>query len=355
MRGWFTILIICLVCPLSAQTPREVNLEKLLDEIFPVQDEDFNYEELYEMYGQLLAHPINLNTATEEQLQALLILNSTQLFDLLKYRNESGPLLSIYELQVIESFTELTIRLLEPFVVVDDSNQNDWKGLIKRVIQEKNNYLVSRLERTVETKAGYQETSTSSMQYAGPATKWYNRFRISSPGDFSFGLTAENDAGEKLQWNAPKKQYTFDYLSIHAQVQNKGKLMNLIIGDYQAQFGQGLTLGGGFGMGKGSETITTMRRSNLGFIPYTSAIEFGFFRGSAASMQVNKNITLHTFLSSLWRDGRVTMNDGNETVSSLFLTGMHRTESEIAGRKIFVREIMEPCFSSKKPILMLVS
>jgi hypothetical protein len=333
MKVWLAVLIVSLAHPLSAQNRPEVNLEKLLDEIFPVQDEDFNYEELYEMYGQLLAHPINLNTATEEQLQALLILNSTQLFDFLKYRNESGPLLSIYELQVIESFTESTIRLLEPFVVVDDLNQNNWKGLMGRVIHEKNNYLVSRLERTIETKAGYREPSPTSIQYVGSATKWYNRFRVSAPGDFSLGLTAENDAGEKIQWNASNKLYGFDYLSMHTQVQNKGKLKNLIIGDFQAQFGQGLTLGGGFGMGKGSETITTMRRSNLGFIPYTSAIEFGFFRGAAASTQVNKNITLHTFLSSLWRDGRMETTNENETISSLYLTGMHRTESELLSRK----------------------
>ncbi|MFI5135500.1 MAG: hypothetical protein ACHQD9_06580, partial [Chitinophagales bacterium] len=37
----------------------------------------------------------------------------------------------------------------------------------------------------------------------------------------------------------------------YLQVQNKGKIKNLIIGDFQNQFGQGLTLGGAFAMGKG--------------------------------------------------------------------------------------------------------
>src|SRR5688572_22045590 len=71
MKRWSIVLILSATCTLSAQNRPEVNLEKLMDDIFPVQDEDFNYEELYEMYGLLLAHPINLNTATEEQLQAL--------------------------------------------------------------------------------------------------------------------------------------------------------------------------------------------------------------------------------------------------------------------------------------------
>ncbi len=193
MKRLFIIGLFLCTLPLFAQTPNDVNLEKLIDEIFPVQDEDFNYEELYETYGQFLANPLNLNTASEEQLRALLILSSTQLFDFLQYRSEAGPLLSVYELQVIPSFTEATIRLLEPFVLVEDSQSTGWKGLKSRILHEKNNYLVTRLERTLETRAGFKDDA-GSLQYAGDATKWYNRFRVSSPGDFSFGVTAENDA-----------------------------------------------------------------------------------------------------------------------------------------------------------------
>jgi hypothetical protein len=333
MKCLFTIGMWLYILSVCAQTPKDVNLEKLIDEIFPVQDEDFNYEELYETYGQFLANPLNLNTASEEQLRALLILSSNQLFDFLQYRSEAGPLLSIYELQVIPSFTESTIRLLEPFVQVDDPQSTGWKGLKNRVLHEKNNYLVTRLERTLETRAGFKDDA-GTLQYAGSATKWYNRFRISAPADFSFGFTSENDAGEKLQWNPNQKQYAFDFLSGHAQVMNKGQISNLIVGDYQAQFGQGLTLGGGFGMGKGSETITAMRRSNLGFIPYTSAVEFGFFRGVAASVKLDKRLTIHSFYSGLWRDGRTsTTEDATDNISSLYLSGFHRTDSEIAARK----------------------
>ena len=313
---------------------KDINLEKLMDEIFPVQDENFNYEELYETYAQWLANPLNLNTATEEQLQSLLILNSNQLFDFIQYRNENGPLLSLYELQVIPSFNEATIRRLEPFVRVEEMHSNDWKGLISRVLNEKNNYWVTRLERTRETRAGFQNDADELLQYMGKPTKIYSRFRVSAPGDFSFGITTESDAGEKFRWNPSSKQFGFDYLSWHAHVQNKGKITNLIVGDYQAQFGQGLTLGGGFGMGKGSEPVTAMRRSNLGFLPYTSAVEFGFFHGAATSIKLNKFVTAHGFYSTTFRDGH--LNDDAETsqtVSSLYLSGFHRTANELNVRK----------------------
>ncbi len=320
----------------QAVNRKDVDLEKLIDEIFPVQDEDFNYEELYETYGQLLASPINLNTATEEQLRMLLILNSTQLFDFIQYRKENGPLLSLYELQVIPSFNETVIRQLQPFVLVDNGQATGWKNLMGRVFHEKNNYWVTRLERTLETRAGFKKDAPPSTGYAGSATKMYNRFRVSAPGDFSFGFTSEKDAGEKIQWKPSNHQFGFDFLSAHAQVANKGIIKNLILGDYQSQFGQGLTLGGGFGMGKGSETITTMRRNNLGFIPYTSVAEFGFFRGAAASISINRWLTFHSFYSRTLRDANAVATPGTETeesVSSLFLSGFHRTNNELDSRK----------------------
>lgn len=317
----------------SAQQTRDVNLEKLIDEIFPVQDENFNYEELYEVYAQWLAHPLNLNSATEEQLQSLMILNNQQLYDFIQYRRENNPLLSLYELQVIPSFTENTIRLLEPFVFVDESSLNQWKGLISRVLKEKNSYFVTRIERTLESKAGFQKETSPTLQYQGKANKLYNRYRVSAPGDFSFGFTAEHDAGEKFRWNPDSRQFGFDFFSAHGQVLNKGKILNLIVGDFQAQFGQGLTLGGGFGMGKGSEPVTAMRRSNLGFLPYTSSAEFGFFRGVSTSIQLNNIISLHGFISSTHRDGRFAEDDSLSSVSSLYLSGFHRTENEIAERR----------------------
>lgn len=333
MKLWLVILILVVSVPAWSQSTT-INLEKLMDEIFPVQDENFNYEELYEAYAQWLAHPLNLNTATPEQLESLLILNNQQVADLLNYRTEQGALLSLYELQVIPSFTEQIIRLLSPFVRVDDIQQTQWKGLWKRVTSEKNNYLVTRLEHTHETRAGFKAESAPSIQYAGKPMKFYNRFRVSAPGDFSFGITTEQDAGERFMWRPSNNQYGFDFISAHGQLINKGRLTNLVVGDFQAQFGQGLTLGGGFGMGKGSETITTTRRPNLGFIPYTSAVEFGFFRGIGISVQLAKKITIHGFASGLARDGRIQSDDDTtEPTASLFLSGFHRTSGEIENRK----------------------
>ncbi len=314
----------------------EFNLEKLTDEIFPVQDLDLNYEELYENLAQLLTNPIDLNQASAEELRSIMILRETQVEEFIRYRSEQGNLLSIYELQALPGFDLETIYKLIPFTIVRDPSSTIGQNFLKRVLNEKNNYLIIRYERTLEDKRGFLSDTDSSSRYAGSPDKLYSRFRINHTGDYSFGFTIEKDAGESYNWNPQTKQYGFDYNSVHAQILNKGRVKNLIIGDFQAQFGQGLLLGGGFGMGKGSESITTIRRSNLGFIPYTSINEFGYFRGAAITSSLFKNLNLSGFMSRLNRDGRITSSEITEdinSISSLGTTGFHRTPAEFHSRK----------------------
>ncbi|HEY3429999.1 MAG TPA: hypothetical protein VGK39_04920, partial [Cyclobacteriaceae bacterium] len=119
----------------------------------------------------------------------------------------------------------------------------------------------------------------------------------------------------------------------HAQLQNKGKLKNLIVGDYQTQFGQGLLLGGSFGYGKGSEAVMTVRRSNLGVLPYTSVNEAGYKRGAAFTYELNSSLYFSSFYSLAWRDATLVTDESDDAfVSSFQTTGLHRNESELSKR-----------------------
>jgi hypothetical protein len=336
MKSVFSLIIFSTFSTLSLcqDFPRkEINLEKLADEIFPLQDTDLNYGELYENLAQILSNPLDLNKATVEELRSLFILKEDQIQELIKYRDESGPFLSVYELQAINSIDLPTVYKLIVFVEVKDQSQQVDKSLLKRLFSEENNYFILRYERTLEEKGNQ---SDSSSRYLGSPDKLYSRFRINRLGDFSLGFTLEKDAGEKFEINTSDKKPGFDYYSFHAQIINKGRLKNLIIGDYIAQFGQGLTLGGSFGMGKGSETITTIRRSNIGFLPYTSLNEMGFFRGAAISYRLSPLISLHGFGSRLYRDGNPRQDTTSEEslfTSSFISTGLHRSPKEIETRK----------------------
>ncbi len=308
-------------------------LEKLADQIFPIQDQDLNYEELYENFAQLLVNPLDLNSVTQEQLRSLLVLDEQEINALLQYRQTAGRLLSVYELQSVPGWKRTTFDKIIPFVTVHDQEAQLNASILSRLANEKNNYLVMRYDRTIETRKGYSGTADSSQRYAGSPDRFLLRYRVSRSNDFSIGFTAEKDAGENLLWLPERRQYGFDYISWHAQIQNKGSIRNLVLGDFQCQFGQGLVLGSSFGFGKNPETITSARRSNLGFLPYTSLNESMALSGAAASVSLSPGILLHGFVSRTYLDANVDPQEDLPSVSSWFASGLHRTASELNNRK----------------------
>lgn len=333
-RLTIVFIVLSVSYTLTAQDyPRkEVELEILADQLFGFQDLDLNYQELYENMALLLSNPVNVNKANAEELRFLNLLSEYQVQNLLQYRQQNGEFLSVYELQAVPGFDLSIIYKIIPFVTVSETTRKG--SLWKRVRTEENNYLIVRYEKTLEEKAGFKESASPSTQFRGNQDELYLRFRTSRPGDFSIGFTLDKDAGEEIVWNSTQRQYGFDFNSLHVQLMNKGKLKNLIIGDYQTQFGQGLQLGGSFGYGKGSETVLTTRRSTLGFLPYTSVNETGNKRGVAITYELSQSLFLSAFYSNAWRDATLA-NDSSEQVSaySFQTTGLHRNENELNNRQ----------------------
>ncbi|QSE96951.1 ComEA family DNA-binding protein [Fulvivirga lutea] len=339
MRGWVTLALVFLLCNIiSAQefNRPDIDLERFIEEIFAVQNGDVSSEELFETLLLFYSDPINLNNTSEEELRSLFILNESQIQSFFNYTAKNGKLLSIYELQAIPDFDLITINKLLPFVIVRESGLNaDSRSLWRRIAEEDNNYLLIRYETTLEEKRGFKPTdSLGNSNYVGGPGKIYTRFRTSHINDFSIGFTAEKDAGEELAWDPSNKQYGADFYSGHIQLMNQGKFKNIILGDYQMQFGQSLVFGSGFNVGKGAETITTVRRSNLGIRPYTSVIETNFFRGGAATYAITDKLEVTGFFSSLNQDANIQADtvEREDFITSIQQSGFHRTESEIRNR-----------------------
>jgi hypothetical protein len=244
-------------------------------------------------------------------------------------------------LQAIPEFDLITIYKLAPFVTVTDLGlQYDPRPLWQRILSEKNNMLILRYDRTLEQKRGYSpaipnDAGNLPTRYLGSPDRLYARFRVSHPKDFSLGFTMEKDAGEQLIFDRSTNRYGMDFYSYHFMLQNKGKIRSLIIGDYQLQIGQSLLLGAGFIVGKGAETINTIRRSSIGIRPYTSVVETGFFRGIAATVE-SGNFLITGFYSNVQQDGNITEVDTSSSVlplvSSLYTSGFHRTPNELRAK-----------------------
>lgn len=328
------LIMISLGFPLRGQEPGhdEIDIQRLVDEIAGTPDLDIPYEMLYDNLIQILSEPYDLNRVTAEELRLLGFLSARQINSLQEHRATYGEFISVYELQALPGFDETTATRLAHFVTVQEPAARMNKSIFRRMLENRNMYLMMRYNRTLERKAGFNDQGKI---FQGSPESIYTRFRSSIPGDFSIGFTAEKDAGEPFKWRSIR-QPAFDYTSFHVQFQNKGRIRNLIVGDYQVQAGQGLVLGGLFGLGKGGgETVSTLRRSNLGGLPFTSSNENGYLRGLLVTYQITPSVLITPFYSRAKRDAAIESDTTEETLAtSLRLSGLHRTPGEIQGRKV---------------------
>lgn len=320
-----------------SQENEAFDLSDFVESLFNTQTEDLNYEELYE---QLLLHfenPLDINSASFTELKSLFILSQEQILNLRTHIDESGPLLSLYELAYIQGFEPATIQKLLPFVRINTAViGKDTRPLIQRLTSPGRHYLIFRYERMLEEKRGFTSPNQpGDNRYIGDPNKYYVRYRSAVRRDYSMGFTLEKDPGERFQWSPKSHQLGVDYWSAHLMLENRGKWKRIIIGDYQLQLGQGLLLGSGFGIGKGAATTTSIERVHYGIRPYTSVIEGGFLRGGAATFALNDKWSLTSFLSHSLQDAN--LREDEETFQNFFssiqTTGFHRTSNELANRK----------------------
>lgn len=341
------ILVLFIQSSWAQQVPRpveDIDLDAFIQQLFPVQEEDINYEDLYEVLFQRYRNPLNLNRANRDDLQSLFILSELQINNFLKYRAENGKLISIYELQTIPAFDPITIQKLLPFVNVEEDAVQA-QPLLQRIASEKNRYLLIRYNQIPETRRGFTDQATPNQRYLGSPGRFYSRFRVSHAQDFSIGFTLEKDDGEQFIWDPDTRRYGMDFISYHAYFQNKGKFRTIALGDYQIQIGQGLLLSGGFSVGKGAETVKTVRRSNIGILPYTSVLETNFLRGGAFTYKMGA-FDVTGFYSRIRRDGNVQTDLDSLNLDRLVATdtsglgtsGFHRTQSEILEKGVFLEQ-----------------
>ena len=320
MKHFITIFLLITVIKLFSQS-RQIDLEAFTERIFAVQEDDLHYEDLYESLSSYYIEPLNLNKATREELENLYLLNLNQINALLEHRKQFGDLLSIYELQTIPEFDLVTIEKLLPFVQVNESKR-DARPFLSRVLDKQRSYFLLRYSIN---------SSTNTEDYVGSADHLYSRFRSNYKNDYSFGFTVEKDPGEAIWQDSIKG---FDFFSFHFQLEERGFLKNLIIGDFQVQTGQGLVFGAGFSPGKGA-SISTVKRSNVGLRPYTSARETGFFRGVSGTIEKG-SISFTSFISRAKQDARI-LNDSTDDsfltyIQSIRESGFHRNSNELQAR-----------------------
>ncbi|MEO5931203.1 MAG: hypothetical protein ABIR47_14820 [Candidatus Kapaibacterium sp.] len=176
-----------------------------------------------------------------------------------------------------------------------------------------------------------------------------------SYGDISGGITFEKDPGEPLLFSdtagysygryeyadprTPTSEHISrfgGFLSAHASIHLKP--VTLFAGDFSAEFGEGLVLGGASGGSKGGDVTSSPYRAARGITSYKSAGEIAFYRGGAvvlnegAWLPAGMSASIFGSVRSLDASIDSTVSDGGESssfISSFREDGYHRSRSEI--------------------------
>ena len=347
---FFTILLL-LLCPafLFAQDKdaKQNIQQKIENAAEDANNEETDYTILLEELQYYQEHPINLNYTDHEELSKLDLLSDIQINYLLKHIERNGKLMTIYELQSVEGFDLDLIFKILPYVKVDDNFDNP-NVSFKEIFKYGKFQFVSRYQQVLEQQLGYfaakhlsdsAKLANPNYYYLGPQFKLYERFNFTYANRINIGFVAEKDPGEEFFKGTQKNG--FDFYSAHLFLKKFGKLKALALGDYQAQFGQGLTFWSGLAYGKSADP-TTIKKSARGLSAYNSVDENLFLRGGGVSLAFKK-FEFTGFASTKKIDANIslqdTLNSNAEEFSSFLTSGLHRTKAEVADKDAVTENI----------------
>lgn len=319
---------ICLIVRIPGIAQTEETVEKL----FERNEQTYDFSEFRDELPHQKIHPVNLNRVTSDELSRIPGFTTQRIQSFLDYRKTYGEIFSFYELATIPGFDSSFVKSVIPYLSINPmpvAPSMTLKNLVTRGEHE----LYLRYEQIFPRSKGYLIDDTSAgpnkAGYPGDPQRYYFRYTYSYFDRLRIGVAGAKDPGEQFFRGA--QSYGMDFYSGFISLTNTGCLKSLIIGNFRAGFGQGLTLGTGLSWG----TIPGFSTGDIttgGIKGSMMMSEGNYLRGIAATVKT-RQIELTGFISWHKRDGNVISPDSADeqavTVSSIREDGLHRTPSEL--------------------------
>lgn len=318
------------VAQMQIHDPQSI-ISDIVEEIVATSEEDVDLDALIEDLIYISENPINLNTTSREELGRLFFLSDFQITSLLDYTKLNGPMVSIYELQLVIGFDYTDISRLIPFVTLtSDDLYQDQPKLFKYGKHD----LFIRGRSLIETQEGYTPAPSDNpdaTRYLGNKLGLYTRYSYKSKGGIQLGFVGEKDPGEEFFEGS--NPYGFDHYSFHFQLSDRGKIKSFVLGDFNAEFGQGLALWTSTSFGKSPDPMGVRKRGR-GLSRSSSTNENEYLRGAGATIKLGA-FDLSVFGSYKKIDANISdsLIDGITLYSSRPTSGLHRTPNEIRNKK----------------------
>lgn len=312
---FIALCVLACICVETVAQDRH-SWEQYLEEIYTDEDMDSEWwEDCYDMLCEMENNPLNINTATREQLTRFPFLTAQQVMDIHEYIYKYGAMKSPGELLMIGSIDVNTKNLLSCFIYFGDEEKE--KPTLKDILKKTKN------EIALFGRIPTYDRKGDKNGYLGYKYKHWIKYSLSSSDRIKAGIVCSQDGGEPFF--SGKNGTGYDYKSAYLLIKDFGCLKTLAAGRYKLSFGLGLVANNGFSLGKIAMT-QSLGRTGKGIRAHTSRTDMKYFQGTAATFALGKKLSLSAFVS--YRKVDATLNDDG-TAATLLYNGYHRTATEM--------------------------
>lgn len=296
--------------------------QQYLDDLSETEDFEGQSWEAYEdVLAEYAEHPININTATREDLQHLPFLSAQQIEDIEAYIYRYGAMKSLGELAMIPGVSWYQRQLLAYFVYAGKVKTRQYPTL-RQIAQYGKHEAVGMIKVPFYERRGDADGS-----YLGSRYKHWLRYQFKYSDYVKAGVLGSKDAGEPFFAKGNGQGY--DFYSFYLQIRKCGRLKNLTLGRYRLHEGMGLILNNDFSFGKLS-VLSSLGRNNNTIRVHSSRYAANYLQGGAATVSLTRHFDLTAFVS--YRTIDATVKD--EGIRTILTTGLHRTATEMEKKDI---------------------
>ena len=321
LKNFMVVLYALTVISMNMTAQSDERMKAILYLCGADSEEELDGQEV-ERFAMLASRSLEINLASRSRMVSSGLMSQYQVASLMDYRSRDGDVLSVSELAAVDGFGEEYANALKPF------------------ISFASNALPGQTE-SVSKRLTHEALARSAVK--GEAFNYGAKYRMNYGETFEFSSAARTKYSDKDQF--PPSAW-----SMNMTYYGKRRLGKVIIGDFNARFGQGLTLWSGMSM-SGLSTSSSFSRRPSGLSPSWSWSGIGSHRGVAADLTAGRMV-FSTFVSlpglrswcesgkpaeiSLMTGANVTRysRNGQFSITGYCLTGPMNMSAEPQGGKL---------------------
>ena len=258
LKNFMTALLALTIIPMNMKAQSDERTRAILYLCGADSEEELDEQEV-ERFAALASRPLEINLASRGRMASSGLMSQYQIASLLDYRSRNGDVLSVSELAALDGFGEDYAKALKPFI---SFASNALPGQV----------------RTLPKHLAYEALARSAVK----------------EDDFNYGMKYRMNYGDAFEFSSAARtkysdaeQFPPSAWSMNMTYYGKERLGKVILGDFNARFGQGLTLWSGMSM-SGLSTSSSFSKRPTGLSPSWSWSGIGSHRGVAADFMAGR-------------------------------------------------------------------